>query len=292
MRKYQELLIILVGYIVAVLLGILVSTLFSVNLVLEILIIDLVATIIIYLFSIIFKNASFYDPYWSVIPPVLVLYAMISLNSFGATNILVLIAISIWAIRLTYNWATEWTNMNKQDWRYDLIKDNTKKFYPLVSFVGIMLMPTIIVFLQVAVLVKVIEANSDISLLSMVFIILILVATLIQGISDIQMRNFRKRKVKPAVINEGLWKYSRHPNYFAEIFVWISAYGIYLSVYGRFDYYVIAPIAMIALFMFISIPLMEKKMLKSRPSYLEYQKNVSMIIPWKPKVKETKTVNE
>lgn len=279
MKRWQEFGLFTLIYALSIVVGLYVTSFIEGAFWIKLLTFDLVMTFVVFLFSLIVKNSSLYDPYWSVIPPVLMLYTMFKFDAFGLVNILMLIAITIWAIRLTYNWAVNWHSFDSQDWRYDLIKEKTKKFYPLAGFLSIMVLPTLVVFAQIIVAYKIIEANVSLSLFTIMFSIIIVLATILQGVADIQMRDFRKNKTDKRVIDSGIWKYTRHPNYLAEILVWWAVYGIYVGVFKTFDLMILAPLIMTALFLFISIPLMETKMKKGRPEYEVYIKETSMLIP-------------
>lgn len=88
---------------------------------LKVLAADIGATIAIYLLSLIFQNASLYDPYWSV-QPMVILVALAAINhSWGLNVILLLIVICFWGIRLTANWAYTFHGLAQQDWRYDML---------------------------------------------------------------------------------------------------------------------------------------------------------------------------
>ena len=106
-------------------------------------------------------------------------------------------------------------------------------------------------------------------------------AVLIQSFADKQMDFFRKNKsFKNQCIDRGLWRYSRHPNYFGEVLFW---WGIWLMQVGANPQIwatVIGPVVMTLLFLFISILMMEKYILTSKSSYGSYKKQVSMFIPW------------
>ncbi len=109
---------------------------------------DVVATVVIFLFSVIFSNASLYDPYWSVAPP-LIIYAWLinaSANSKQLGSLLLLVTL-LWSIRLTTNWARGWKGLVHEDWRYIQLKKNNPVIYPLINFSGIHLFPTVMVFL-------------------------------------------------------------------------------------------------------------------------------------------------
>ena len=99
---------------------------------LNLLVADVVATAVTFIFSVIFGNASVYDPYWSVQPPVILLAFALgkSLNIF---SVLLLVAVFLWGIRLTVNWAYTFGGLMHQDWRYTMLKKKTGVFYPLIS---------------------------------------------------------------------------------------------------------------------------------------------------------------
>jgi steroid 5-alpha reductase family enzyme len=112
MKKWQSIGIIFILYVLAFFGGLYSITYLNEPIWFEVFVFDIVMTIIIYLFSLLLKNASLYDPYWSVIPPVLMIYVMIELNTFGFLNIVMLSVLSVWAIRLTYNWAKNFDSFN------------------------------------------------------------------------------------------------------------------------------------------------------------------------------------
>ena len=280
--KIRSLIIVFIAYILAIALGI--FTFLSLETMTDIsrfLIADIVATLTIFILSTVYKNASLYDPYWSVIPPVILFGAMLYYNAFGNTSLWMTLAITIWAIRLTYNWASQWHGFTDMDWRYQAMKDRAPKVYLLTNLFGIQLFPTAIVFIQLILGLKVIELNPDMTIFTWLGVLMIIVAAIIQLIADEQMKVFKERtKGQKLCIDEGLWKYSRHPNYFGEITVWWGLYVIYISIVNKLDVWILSPIMMTSLFLFISIPWMEKKIIKTRPQYKAYQKQVSMLIPF------------
>ena len=114
------------------------------------------------------------------------------------------------------------------------------------------------------------------------FIVCISAATL-QLISDTQAHRFRKEH-RGEVCTIGLWKRSRHPNYLGEILMWWGIYLLYLTI-GISDHsweVVLLPavgaLANTCLFVFISIPMMEKRQLANKPGYADYRKRVRMLI--------------
>jgi steroid 5-alpha reductase family enzyme len=251
---------------------------------------DVCATLVIFICSLILKNASLYDPYWSVIPPLLLVGAAVYYQTSSFSVILVIASLSIWAIRLTYNWASLWHGFDEIDWRYDEMKQKAPKLYLLTNLFGIQLFPTSIVFVQLILAILFIEKHPTTNLLTLIGSLVIVLAAFIQLISDQQMKRFKKRtKGEKKCIEEGLWKYSRHPNYFGEVMVWWGIYLIYLSMAKHLDFMIISPIMMTSLFLFISIPWMERKIIRTRPEYVDYQKRVSMLVPFFRKEDERET---
>ncbi|MDD5017054.1 MAG: DUF1295 domain-containing protein, partial [Eubacteriales bacterium] len=76
----------------------------------------------------------------------------------------------------------------------------------------------------------------------------------------------------------GLWRYSRHPNYLGEVLFWWGVWVIQMSVLPALWWTIFAPTAMTLLFLFISIPMMEKRLLASKEGYAAYKKSTSMLL--------------
>ena len=86
---------------------------------LRLLISDVVATVVTFVFSVIFSNASVYDPYWSV-QPIVILTALALGRTLTPMRLMLLLAVYLWGIRLTVNWAYTFTALSHQDWRYTI----------------------------------------------------------------------------------------------------------------------------------------------------------------------------
>lgn len=259
----------------------------SENSIIKVLVADIVATIVVFFFSVLLKNSSVYDPYWSVMPPLIVSW-LIFLNPEGNSirQYLIFGLVMFWAIRLTVNWARGWPNLKHEDWRYQKIAADTGNFYWPVSFIGIHLMPTLFVFMGCLPLWYTISSSETINLFDILAIIIILVAVFVEWISDEQLRNFKKKSQNVPYMNRGLWSIMRHPNYFGEILFW---FGIFLFIPATKSkeglWTAIGFIFMIILFKFISIPLMDKRNRDKRPGYEEYIKEVYAILPIKKRKK-------
>ncbi len=194
------------------------------------------ATLIIFIFSRIHKNSSIYDPFWHVAPIPIVFY-IAKQSSLPTLELnLVLAAFLFWALRLTYNWYLNWNNLDHEDFRYIDLKNNNKFIAFINDFFGIHIIPTLIV--NVSLYPIYVALNSE-SLNELVYVgfILIIIAVVIQYISDDQMRKFRKDESNLGkTMKYGLWKYSRHPNYLGEVSFW---FGIYICTCFRINHYMV-----------------------------------------------------
>ena len=150
--KLLHLSVILVGYIACIY-----SMLFTWNLfpesslIFKVFVCHIEATIFIYFLSVIFKNSSWYDAFWSVIPVVLTVMCWSDISAAGNVQraILMHACLLFWAIRLTYNWMRSWEGFSHEDWRYIMMKGKTNnKFqYFTVDFGSIHLIPTLCVYM-------------------------------------------------------------------------------------------------------------------------------------------------
>ncbi|MFP4186860.1 MAG: DUF1295 domain-containing protein [Acholeplasmataceae bacterium] len=280
-RKRKALAVIAMIYVAVLSIGYLSLPFFrSYSLTVSYLLISLIMTSVVFIFSLLLRNASVYDPYWSVIPPFLLLSRVVLLSESPRLGTLfILLALFFWGGRLTYNWTRNWRGFDHQDWRYTMLMQKNDRTALFIDYFGIHLFPTLIVYLQLIAAMKVIETNPGLNPGLFFSGTLIIGATILQATADRQMYRHRHEEAGRAVFERGLWRHSRHPNYLAEVLVWWGVYLAYPAVFYRLDFHVLAPIAMTGLFLFISIPMLEKRMVSKHADYADYQERVPMLIP-------------
>lgn len=237
---------------------------------------DVLATAVIWLFGLLYENVSVYDPYWSVFPPVAFSLWAFYTHTCSLPVILVLLASWYWGWRLTRNWAITFKGIAHEDWRYTQYRSQHPAIFHIINFFGLNMMPTLVVFFAMTPALMLYETNPSVHLLTWLGFIICLTAPTLQLIADKQIHDFHAAH-PGQYCNVGLWKHGRHPNYFGEIMFWWGIWVMYASLNG-FNWLVTAPIAMTALFLGISIPLMEKRQLKNKPGYAEYRKHTRMLI--------------
>ncbi len=276
-------------YLLALLIAVIVGY-FSrgLNPVLFVFLADIAATFAIYSAGRIFHNASFYDAYWSVAPPVIALFWFLYTlhnNGLSLLHLVILALVFIWGIRLTYNWARQWQGLQHEDWRYRDLRTGTRKKFWLVELIGIDLMPTVIVFLACLPLYPaLVTGNKFISFLDVIAVIVTAGAILIETVADSQLRQFTLQKKRPdEIMSHGLWAFSRHPNYLGEIMFWWGIFIFGLASGLHYWWTIIGALSVTLLFTCISIPLMEKRNLLRRPEYANITKKIPVLFPWFPK---------
>ena len=249
---------------------------------------DIAATVAIFVFSRLYKNSSFYDAYWSVIPPLIALYWTMAATAQGidmTRTWLVVILVWLWGVRLTANWATFWPGLEHEDWRYGPIKTNAGKWNALADFSAIHLFPTVIVFAACLPIYAAVAMDArPLNALDYLAAAVTLIAILIELVSDIQLHRFLTHRKPGEIMKTGLWALSRHPNYFGEWLFWagLALFGL-AAVPSAWWWVLPGAIAMLVMFLVASIPMIDKRSVERRPEYQAHMARVSGFVPWFPK---------
>ena len=244
---------------------------------------DVISTIVIWFIGVLINTASIYDPYWSVQTPIIIICLLIKYQNLNVGNLIYLELILFWGIRLTYNYTKTFHDISYIDWRYKQIKEKTGKLYQVVNLLGICLVPTIIVYAASIPSFLFVIDNLKFEYIQIIGYVVILISVFIEMKADIDLHEFKKiRNDRNEIIRIGLWKYSRHPNYFGEICFWYGVAMVYVFCdFTKNWYYIFGAVLDNALFLGISIPLAEKNLKTYKDGYDEYKKNTSMLIPIK-----------
>lgn len=243
---------------------------------------DLAATIAVFAFSVTFANASFYDPYWSVAPPALALwYASRAEEGVpGLRQALVIALVAIWAARLTWNWARGWTGLDHEDWRYARIRERTGRLYPLANFFAIHLFPTLQVFAGCLALWPALALGTrPLGALDALAFAVTAGAIALEARADQELRRFRLAPDRRGedILDTGLWRLSRHPNYLGEMGFWWGLWLFGLAADPGWWWTLVGPVLMTAMFAFGTIPMIETRMREKRPGWEEHARRVPIV---------------
>lgn len=250
------------------------------------LIADLLATLVVFAASRLHKNSSFYDAYWSVLPPLLMLAWWIEADTSAddPRAWLVAVVIVVWSVRLTGNWLYAFPGLHHEDWRYAPLREKGGQAEAVVDLVGIHVIPTLQVFAgMVPVYVVLTRTGRDIGWLDVVATVVGLSAVLLSFVADLQMYRFARTRTEGQAMDRGLWSWSRHPNYFGEFSFWLSLGLFGLAADPDAWWVLVGAVLMYAMFQGASIPMMEQRSLERRPSYQAVINRVPRFVPRPPR---------
>jgi steroid 5-alpha reductase family enzyme len=285
--KARSLGLVGVAYVVAVAVAAawLVWGMHSGRLWLDTLVADVLATLAVFVFSRAYGNSSFYDAYWSVVPPLLLFYWWSQSGVHQLRCWLIATVVVVWAIRLTANWLYAFPGLHHEDWRYPMFREQAGRWEFLVDLVTIHLIPTLLVFAgMVPVYIAVTRPGDDIGWLTDVAFVLGLAAVNLELIADVQLHRFVRDRRPGEVMDRGLWSWSRHPNYFGEFSFWVALalFGVAAAPSDAW-WLCLGALAMLGMFFGGSIPMMETRSLERRPGYQDIIDRVSRFVPRPPR---------
>jgi steroid 5-alpha reductase family enzyme len=258
---------------------------------------DLIASCVIYLYCVYFNSFSVYDPYWTTQSSALSIYYSLKCSenafSYNWRLYLVVILVNIWAYRLMSN-LVKITDISHEDWHYTDFRPkmlNSKVIFFIFGLLAFILMPTVLVFFGCVPLYYIASSNVPLNSLDFVALFVLVMAILIEGIADIQLKNnntafsgqVEKKNSALPCMDKGLWSLCRHPNYFGEVSFW---FGLYLfgmasgaSLMADNGYYLVVfalgPFAIFSMIYFGSLPMMEERQMRRREKfYIDYKKRV------------------
>ncbi len=245
------------------------------------------ATLVVFIASRTVNNSSLYDPFWSVAPIPIAIYLAFWPSS-QLINIekilLILVPILFWASRLTVNWIRDWNGLSDEDFRYINLKQKPLSF--LIDLFGIHIYPTLQVNLSLLPIYFSLSITTNEPGIGLYFASLFTIsAVVLEFVSDEQMRTFRRNKDNSGkTMQEGLWAYSRHPNYLGEILFWWGIYFMTISLDTSYWYLFICPLIMNLMFSLITCQMMDRRSLERRPNYQEYINSTHQLLIWKSKL--------
>ena len=247
---------------------------------------DLAATLVVFAASFGSRNSSFYDPYWSVAPPVIAGYWLLSGEGrpeVSLRSLQVLALVLWWAVSLTTNWVLRWRGLDDEDWRYTGLKGSSGKLSWVVDLLGIHFVPTGLVFLGCLSLYPVLShAGSPLGALDAVAAALTAAAIWIENRADLELRRHRA-SAAGTTLSSGVWSWSRHPNYLGEMAFWWGLCLFAVAADPTWAWTAVGPLAITVLFAAYSIPAMERRLRAGKPDWQAYAARTSLLLPRPPR---------
>ncbi|MBI5357408.1 DUF1295 domain-containing protein, partial [Candidatus Saccharibacteria bacterium] len=201
-------------------------------------------------------------------------------SNFGTVQNLATALTCIWGLRLAIHIGSR--NVKKsEDARYQIFRDKWKDSFLPNIYVRIFLLQGALILAISTASVGVIASDEPASKTTYLGFLIWTFGIAFESISDWQLRSFLKKKKVGEIMQSGLWRYSRHPNYFGEITVWVGAGLAAVSLGSHWG--LIGPVVISFLILKISgIPPLEKRY-KDNPKYQAYKKRTSSLFPLPPK---------
>lgn len=244
------------------------------------------ATVLVWVVSARTDNASTYDAYWSVAPATMALglAAAAAVGGAdadpvrGAAAVLLVLA---WAWRLTANWLRGWGGFGHEDWRYVRIREQTGIFWQPVNLSGIHLMPSVMTWAGSLPLVPVLtEPGTPLGALDALGVALAALGIWFEWRADEDLHAFRQRRRDASeLLDTGIWGRCRHPNYLGEMLFWWGLGVLALASAPGAWVWLAGAVAITALFLGVSIPLIETRLTERKPAYAAYRARVPMLLP-------------
>ncbi len=244
-----------------------------------------VAMLLLWLLSLALRDASIVDIFWGL-GFVLVAWATYFVAD-GATDrrILFVALVTLWGLRLaTY---LGWRNIGKpEDYRYRAMrKRHGDRFWIVSAYTVFGLQGVLMWIVSLPVQAGQVPATpSGLTWLDYAGVAFWIVGLLFETVGDLQLARF---KADPAnegrVMDRGLWRYTRHPNYFGDFMVW---WGLYLVALATGDAWwtIIGPVVMSVLLMRVSgVGMLERSLRKRKPQYEDYVRRTNAFFPGPPK---------
>jgi len=235
-----------------------------------------------FVFSLIAKRNDIADIAWGIGYMILCVFYLLT-TELSARAVLLYILVFIWGVRLALHIYIR-NRGKKEDFRYKKWRQDWGKSFYLRSYLQVYLFQGLFLLLIISP-VTVVSANQQTALnwLDFVGIGVWLIGFYFEAIGDYQLSRFINNPAnKGKIMQSGLWKYTRHPNYFGEVTIWWGVFLIALS--SPFGVYtIIGPLTITFLLLFVSgVPLLEKKY-KDDTRYQEYADRTSKFFPLPPR---------
>ena len=245
----------------------------------------LVLLILLWVVSVFIKNVSIVDLFWGFGFVVINTLYVLSSSEVTARQLLVLVLVSVWGLRLSVYLA--WRNIGKaEDFRYQEFrrKYGPERYWWFSFFQTFLLQGVLMMLISTPLLgANFGEQNSGLQWLDYAGILVWIIGFSFEAGGDFQLARFKSNpQNKGKVLNTGFWKYTRHPNYFGDSAVWWS-YALFCIAAGSY-WLSLGSVLMTLLIIKVSgVALLEKSLTNTKPQYSEYIRRTNAFLPWFPK---------
>ncbi len=243
-----------------------------------------------WLVSLVIEDTSIVDYFWSLMllgSAATYAYQVGFENSLSTVNLVLLTMVALWALRLSGFLVLRGRNRGEER-RYKAMRKRLSPNFAVKSLFKIFLLRAFLIWMLSSLFAVALSSASTLSWNNWhtAGAALWMSGFLLQTLADLQLYRFNQLVVrKSETLTNGLWRYSRHPNYFGECCVWCGwvLFAVPAASAATLPWLLLAPMIMIALLIKLSgIRHMERGITERRPDYRQYMETTSAFIPWKP----------
>ncbi|MFT5203543.1 MAG: steroid 5-alpha reductase family enzyme [Candidatus Aldehydirespiratoraceae bacterium] len=243
----------------------------------------IVMMVAMWVVSLFLRNASVVDIAWGAGFVLVAWIARMVGDGHNGRSTLLTAMVTIWGLRLAgHLW---WRSRGAaEDFRYQSMRRRQREHFPLRSLVTVFGLQGLLMFIvSLPVQLAATARYPDIGWIAVVGVVLWGIGFFFETVGDAQLAQFRADTANDGmVLDRGLWRYSRHPNYFGDCCIW---WGIFLvtAETGAAWFGLIGPVAMSYLLINVSgVAMLERGLRKRRDGYPEYVARTSMFFPRRP----------
>jgi steroid 5-alpha reductase family enzyme len=241
--------------------------------------------ILVWVGSLVTRDASIVDRVWGLGFVLVAWLAFVLTDAETVRKMVVVALVTLWGVRLSVY--ITWRNWGKgEDYRYREMRRKRGAQFPFISLFSVFLLQAVILWAVAAPLLQAQRAQGPdgMTWLDLAGITVFAIGFFFEVVGDSQLARF---KADPGnrgkVLNTGLWRYTRHPNYFGDAMVWWGFFLLAVATPGGWwTFY--SPVLMTFLLMKVSgVALLEQSLRETKPQYRDYVERTSAFFPWPPK---------
>jgi len=239
-------------------------------------------TTLLWLVSLAKRDASIIDGFWGAGFVVLAWLYQLASSGTGSRRQLLVALVTLWGLRLSLH-ILHRNRGHGEDYRYREMRERRPGTFALWSLLFVFWLQGLLLWLIAMPLYQVQRGDGALTLLDALGGVLFLIGFAFEAVGDLQLQRFKRDpRNEGRVMDRGLWRYTRHPNYFGDAVVWWSFYCFAAATPGG-AWTVVSPLLMTVLLMRVSgVTLLEKRLAQTKPAYRDYAARTNAFIPWPP----------
>lgn len=251
------------------------------------------ASLLAWIASLLTHDTSWVDRMWSILPETYVWIFALHADASNARSLTLAVLTTLWGARLTFNFARKGGYSGVEDYRWAVLRDAMSPGqFQLFNLAFIVVYQNALLVLIALPAWNVAQHGGGLSGTDVVLSVVFLALLTGETVADQQQWRFHLEKRRrtttrddssPGFLREGLFRYSRHPNYFFEIAQWWVVYLFAVSAARTWRLWTVSGAVLLTLLFVGSTRFTERISASKYPTYHDYQREVSAIIPWWPR---------